>query len=102
MLIDGVSRKESNYVGLLSSASVIAFIDCEGIVSENERYANEIAMFDENNKKVIIDLLHDPYVEHEENLYVFEKMSDQYQHNSLKKALAVAMGNCVNPEYSNK
>lgn len=102
LLFEGVSRKEYNYVALLSSASVLAFIDCEGIVSENERYVNEIAMMDEKGKKVIIDLLHDPYVENEKDLYVFEKLADSYSHKSLKKSLAVAMGNCINPEFGNK
>lgn len=101
MLIEGVSRKE-NYVGILSSTTIVAFTDNEGIISENERYANEIAMFDQGSKKVVIDLLHDPYVGFDDDLYVFEKKSDSYQYNSLKKALAFSIGNSQNPEYGNK
>jgi hypothetical protein len=102
MLYQGVSRKE-NYITILSSATIIAFADLEGIICESERYANELALFDENGKKVVIDLLHDPYVEFEEDIYVFEKKnSDAFKYNTLKTALAVGMGNTQNPEYGNK
>ena len=102
MLLEGVSKRE-NYVGILSSATIFAFTDLEGIISENERYANELAVFDQQGKKVIIDLLHDPYVEFEEDIYVFEKKtSETVKYNPLKKALAVCMGNAQNPEFGNK
>jgi len=102
MIIEGVSRKE-NYVGILSSATIVAFTDMEGIINENERYVNELAMFDKGCKKVVIDLLHDPYVDFDEDLYVLEQnKTDISEYNSLKKVLAASMGNSQNPEFGNK
>ncbi|CAI2367574.1 unnamed protein product [Moneuplotes crassus] len=102
MLLQGVAKKE-DYVGILSYATILAFTDLEGIISENERYANELAVFDQYGKKVVIDLLHDPYVEFEQDIYVFEKKtSETTKYNALKKALAICMGNAQNPERGNK
>ena len=38
--------------------SIFAFIDKEGIVTENQKYIDEVAVLDQNNDQVIIDLSH--------------------------------------------
>jgi hypothetical protein len=44
----------------MSSVSVFAFIDKEGIVTENQKFVDELAVVNEDEEKVILDLRHDP------------------------------------------
>ena len=42
----------------MSSVTVFAFIDKEGIVTESQKFVDEMAIIDEKEEKVIIDLTH--------------------------------------------
>lgn len=42
----------------MSSVSVFAFIDKEGIVTENQKYVDELAVFDEREERCILDFKH--------------------------------------------
>lgn len=43
----------------MASVSVFAFVDKEGIVSEKDKYVDELAMINAKEQKVIHDLVHD-------------------------------------------
>lgn len=48
-------NQNKNYVALFSSVSVFAFIDKEGIVTENHKYIDEIAVVNEKEEKLVLD-----------------------------------------------
>lgn len=51
-------NQSNNIVAQVSSVSIFAFIDKEGIVTENQKYIDEVTVIDSNNDQVIIDLAH--------------------------------------------
>jgi len=59
----------------MSCVSIFAFIDKEGIISETAKYVDELAIIDKENKKVVIDLIHDSHVINEDETYTFENES---------------------------
>ena len=65
----------------ISSVSVFAFIDKQGVVTENQKYVDEIAIIDQNEEKVIIDLEHDQIASSENRVYKFEGSEEQRVNN---------------------
>ena len=48
----------NNIVAQMSSVSVFAFIDKQGIMTENQKYVDEIVVFNEKEEAQVLDLLH--------------------------------------------
>ena len=42
----------------MSSVSVFAFIDKQGITTENQKYVDELVIFNEKEEKEVLDLMH--------------------------------------------
>lgn len=79
-------------VAQISSVSVFAFIDKQGVVTENQKYVDEIAIIDQNEEKVILDLEHDQSASSEYRVYKFEGSEEQRVINqSQLNALGLAM-----------
>ena len=57
----------------MSSVSIFAFIDKEGIVTESQKYTDEIVLYDHNGKKQILDMRHDIQCKKEDQIYEFEE-----------------------------
>jgi len=92
-------NSNNNIVAQMSSVSVFAFIDKEGIVTENQKYVDELAVVNEKEDKVILDLAHDPSVIDEEEVYKFEGANEDTQNNMKQlKALGLAMMMARNPK----
>ena len=43
----------------MSSVSVFAFIDKQGICTENQKFVDELAILDTKENRIILDLAHD-------------------------------------------
>ena len=59
----------NNIFAAMSCASVFAFVDKEGIISETAKYVDEMASIDIRNQKAVLDLVHDSHVTTEEGTY---------------------------------
>jgi fructose-1,6-bisphosphatase/sedoheptulose 1,7-bisphosphatase-like protein len=58
-----------NIVAQVSSVSIFAFVDKEGIVTENQKYIDEVAVVNDKQEKVIIDLSHQVQTTDERAVY---------------------------------
>lgn len=68
------SDKHTNVVAQMSSVSVFAFIDKQGICTENQKYVDELAMLDPKENIINLDLTHqaDNIPDKEIDVYNFE------------------------------
>jgi hypothetical protein len=82
----------------MSCASVFAFVDKEGIISETAKYVDEMACIDIRNQKVVLDLVHDSHVTNEEETYQFENAYLYKENQNLLKALGLAFMCARNPK----
>lgn len=88
----------NNIFAALSCVSVFAFVDKEGIISEMAKYVDEMAALDREEKPLVLDLAHDTYVPHEEEIYAFENPKLYKDNISLLKALSLAFMCSRNPK----
>ena len=82
----------------MSSISVFAFADKEGIISETAKYVDEIAVIDKLEQKTVFDLIHDAHVRKEEEIYSFENANLVKEHIPLLKALGLSFMLSRNPK----
>ena len=61
-----------NIVAQVSSVSIFAFVDKEGIITQNQKYIDEVAIVNKDNQNVIIDLLHEDQTTDERQVYQTE------------------------------
>lgn len=80
----------------MSSVSIFAFIDKEGIVTESQKYVDEIVILDKRGDKQLIDLNHNS-LQKEDKIYEFEKKETHSKHIDTLKALGLAMFFTNNP-----
>ena len=67
----------------MSSVSVFAFIDKQGIMTENQKYVDEIVVFNEKEEKEVLDLMHKDNDSPQQNeVYQAEGNSEEF----IKKA----------------
>lgn len=57
----------------MASLTIFAFIDKEGIVTENQKYIDEIALLDKKGEKQVIDMEHNQFTMKEDKIYDFEE-----------------------------
>jgi hypothetical protein len=81
---------------------VFAFVDKEGIISETAKYVDEIAAIDKQEKKIVLDLLHDPQVRKEEEIYSFENPSMFQENVPLLRALGLSFMLARNPKETDR
>lgn len=55
----GGFNHSSNIVAQLSSVSIFAFVDKEGIMTETQKFIDEVAVLSSKQQKVVIDLSHE-------------------------------------------
>ena len=82
----------------MASVSVFAFADKEGIVSEMDKYVDELAMINSKEEKVILDLIHDVHVKKEEEIYSFENPAIVKENIKILKALGLSFMLAKNPK----
>lgn len=82
----------------LSSVSILAFVDKEGIISETSKYVDEIGVINSNEQKIVFDLIHDSHVKNEEDVYSFENPLTYKENYNLLKALGLSMMLARNPK----
>ena len=58
-----------NIVAHVSSVSIFAFVDKEGIITQNQKYIDEVAIVNKDSQNVIIDLLHEDQTTDERKVY---------------------------------
>ena len=58
-----------NIVAQVSSVSIFAFVDKEGIITQNQKYIDEVAIVNKDSQNVIIDLLHEDQTTDERQVY---------------------------------
>ncbi len=75
------------------------FIDHEGIITENTKYVDEMALLGRDSAKIVLDLLHNPNRYKEKDCYSFENPHLINEKTSLIKPLALAMSLTPNPFY---
>lgn len=92
----------NNVFASMSSVSVFAFVDKEGIISETGKYVDEVAFIDKLGNKMVLDLMHDSHVRTEEEIYALENEKDAlYKENiPLLRALSLAFMCARNPKES--
>ena len=80
----------------MSSVTVFAFIDKEGIVTESQKFVDELAIINEKEEKVIIDLTHKKDAKSQVFGYQFEGLHGA----NIEKlqALGLALSCCRNPK----
>ncbi len=64
------------------------------------KYVDEMAVIDKNEQKVILDLVHDTHVAHEEEIYAFENPKLYKDNIELLKVLGLAFMEARNPKES--
>lgn len=84
----------------MSCVSIFAFVDKEGIISEMSKYVDEMAVIDRKKQKIVLDLIHDTHVHHEEDVYSFENKNKYKENIDLLKALGLAFMCAKNPKES--
>ena len=62
-----------NIVAQMSSVSIFAFIDQEGIVTDSHKYIDEIVLMNKKGEKQVLDLIHNTLSKKEEKIYEFEE-----------------------------
>ena len=65
---DGCGMSD-NIVAQVSSVSIFAFVDKEGIITQNQKYIDEVAIVNKDSQNVIIDLLHEDQTTDERKVY---------------------------------
>ena len=67
------SDQNTNIVAQMSSVSVFAFIDKQGICTENQKFVDELAILDAKESGIILDLAHESCIpEKEVQVYKYE------------------------------
>ena len=94
------SDQNTNIVAQMSSVSVFAFIDKQGICTENQKYVDELAVLDVNQNRVIIDLTHDENIPEEEvQVYNYEGAKVEFTDKQKKPTvLSLAIMLSRNPK----
>ena len=95
----GINPNE-NIVAQMASVSIFAFIDKEGIVTESQKYVDEIAVIDKKGEKQVIDLLHHPLIKREDKIYEFENKAVYERNIHSLKALGLSFMHAKNPQIS--
>ena len=73
------SNEHTNIVAQMSSVSVFAFIDKQGICTENQKYVDELVVLDAKENRIILDLTHDSDIpEKEANVYKYEGAKEEF------------------------
>ena len=73
-------------------------MDKEGIISEMAKYVDEMACIDKEEKPLVLDLVHDTHVAHEEEIYAFENAKLYKDNVPLLRALGLALMCSRNPK----
>ena len=73
------SDQNTNIVAQMSSVSVFAFIDKQGICTENQKFVDELAILDAKESGIIIDLAHDSYIpDKEAQVYKYDGAKEEF------------------------
>ena len=99
MMLSGCDN-DNNIVAQMSSVSVFAFIDKQGITTENAKYVDELAVLNENEQREILDLNHNPNaIDREDRVYSIEgQLTQFFEKNNALNALSLAMMLARNPK----
>ena len=91
---------DNNIVAQMSSVKVFAFIDKQGITTENAKYVDELAVLNENEQREILDLNHNPNaIDREDRVYSIEgQLTQFFEKNNALNALSLAMMLARNPK----
>mmetsp|Transcript_5318 Transcript_5318/g.8205 ORF Transcript_5318/g.8205 Transcript_5318/m.8205 type:complete len:133 (+) Transcript_5318:2222-2620(+) len=87
-----------NIVAQMASVSIFAFIDKEGIVTESQKFIDEVVLINKRGEKQVIDMLHSTLTKREDKIYDFEQKEKYWQNVSQLKALGLAMMLAKNPK----
>ena len=50
--------QNNNIVAQMSAVSVVSYIDKQGITTENQKYVDELVVFNEKEEREVLDLMH--------------------------------------------
>ena len=50
--------QNNNIVAQMGSVSVVSYIDKQGITTENQKYVDELVVFNEKEEREVLDLMH--------------------------------------------
>ena len=81
---------------------VFSFLNKEGVVSEQERFVDEMALLNKCQEKLILDLTHDRTKKTEEELFEFENQKKFLDNLNLLKPLGLALTVTRNPKETDK
>ena len=84
----------------MSSVSIFAFIDKEGIVTESQKYIDEIVIINKKGEKTVLDVQHNNLIKREDKIYEFEEKHKFKENIDSLKALSLAMMLAKNPKLS--
>ena len=85
----------------MASVSIFAFIDKEGIVTESQKYIDEIVLIRTAGQKQtaeVLNLQHNTLIRKEDKIYEFEEKSKLRQNIDSLKALGLAFMFAKNPK----
>ena len=93
------SNTHTSIVAQMSSVSVFAFIDKQGVCTETQKYVDELAVLDTEEKGIIVDLEHDAGLTDKENkVYSPEgKLADFEEKKKKLRVLSLAIMLARNP-----
>lgn len=77
---------------------VFAFVDKEGIITEMQKYVDEVAIIDKKEQKVVMNMVHNNHVGTEEEVYTFENPKLFKDNVPLLRALGLAFMCARNPK----
>ena len=95
------SDKNTNIVAQMSSVSVFAMLDKQGVCTENQKYVDELALLDANENIVNLDFTHQQseVPEKEAKVYLFDGAEERFNRNRTKPtALSLAIMLARNPK----
>jgi hypothetical protein len=78
--------------------SIFAFVDKEGIITEMQKYVDEVTVIDSKEQKLVLDLTHNNHMNTEEEVYNFENAKLYKDNVPLLRALGLAFMCARNPK----
>ena len=93
------SDHNTNIVAKVSSVSVFAFVDKQGVITETQKYVKELGVLDQKESRVVIDLQHNQEIpEKEAEVYIYEGAKDEFKDSAkVSSVLSLAIMLSRNP-----
>lgn len=82
----------------MASVTIFAFVDKQGIVTESQKYIDEVALINKKGEKTVLDLQHNTLIKREERIYEFEEKQKFRENIDALKALGLAFMLARNPK----